>query len=113
MKFDFEHFTKIIDEKAIVLPEEQIDQVGYVYKIAYKEIDLHAINFDTFTLYDTYKAMARYTDGNHYLDEDEDGHEEMLLTHEHYFCMCDALDTVMISLANAPKVRPVSNYKFI
>lgn len=113
MKFDFEHFTKTINEKAIELPEDKIDQVGYVFKIAYKETPLHAINFDSFSVEDTYKAIQRYTDGQAYPGEDDDGTEEVIFTHEHYFCVNEAIDTVLLSLAAAPKVRPTSKFKFI
>ncbi|SPU40606.1 Uncharacterised protein [Lysinibacillus capsici] len=112
MNLDFELFHKTIEERAVELTDEQIDNVAYIQKIAYYATPLEEVNFDLFSLEDSLKAINRFKEDTHYVDVVDDV-DEIILTNQHYFCVHEALCSVLESLTNAPIVKNKPEYKFI
>lgn len=112
MNLDFDLFQKTIEERAVELTNEQIDNVAYIQKIAYYAISLEEINFDIFSLEDSHKAIIRFKEDTHYVDV-VDNEDEIILTNQHYFCVHEALYMVLNSLTKAPTVKNKPEYKFI
>lgn len=110
--FDFEQFAKQIEEKAMDSEQIKINNVSEVFHIAFFQIPIENIDFNSFSSGDCLLAMDIHLD-EIFSRETADYDEEIVYTDNHPFHALREAEALLTDLNNSRKINAPSRYKFL